>query len=406
MNLKRTFSTALLPALVSLSAWGQAPASNPAAKPPASATDTAAKKVAPPVRLSGDQVEREGIEVRIKDIARFRGVRGNQLLGYGLVVGLAGTGDSNKTPFTATLLSNAMKKFGTLVDPKGLQAKNIAAVAVTAELPPFATPGNSIEITVQSIGDAKSLYGGTLLQTPLYGQSDEEHAVVVAQGPISVGGASASGGGSSATKNHVNAGKIPSGGIVERAVPFQMVFEGNKLYLELDDADLTTSQRIAEALTKRFPNYVATAVDGGTIEIAVPTDASPVKAMSEIESATVFADIPALVIVDERTGTIVVGGNVKIGPALITRGSMKVSIARYPVISQPAPLSNGQTVVDSEYDVAIEEDQAKVGQLPAYATLADLAKLFDALQVSAQDVIAILQALKEQGALKARVKMR
>ncbi len=379
----------------------------------ASAQDTAqdaipkpAEKKPPAVRVSPTAAESEGIEVRIKDIARFRGVRGNQLLGYGLVVGLAGTGDSNKTPFTATLLANAMRKFGTQIDPKLLQAKNVAAVAVTAELQPFATPGNRLDITVQSIGDAKSLYGGTLLQTPLYAQSDDEHAMAVAQGPLSVGGASASGGGSSATKNHVNAGRIPGGGFVERVPPFQMVFEGNKLYLELDDADLTTASRVAEALGKRFPSLVTRAQDGGTIEVSLPTTEDPVLVMSRIESTTVFADIPALVVVDERTGTIVVGGNVKIGPALITRGALKVSIARYPVISQPAPLSGGVTVVDSEVDIQIDEDRAKVGEVPAYATLSDLAKLFDALQVSAQDVIAILQALRQQGALKARIKVQ
>ncbi len=374
----------------------------------AAAQNTAPKpetKAPPAMQVSPIQAEREGIEVRIKDIARFRGVRGNQLLGYGLIVGLEGTGDTKKTPFTATLLANALKKFGTLVDPSQMQAKNIAAVAITAELQPFATPGNRLDVTVQSIGDATSLKGGTLLQAPLYGHNDDTKAIAVAQGPISVGGFGASSGGSSQQKNHVNVGRIPGGGIVERAVPYQMVFDG-MLYLELDDADLTTAQRLATKLNDKFPDINAYAMDGGTISVRVPNGISPVLLMSQVESTAVYADIPALVVVDERTGTIVIGGNVKIGPALITRGNIRVSIERYPVISQPAPFSNGSTVVDQETKIETQEDHAKTGQIPSYATLSDLAKLFDTLKVSAQDVISILQALKEQGALKARIKIQ
>lgn len=362
-------------------------------------------KEPPRSRLSAKQAEEEGIEVRIKDIARFRGVRGNQLLGYGIVVGLEGTGDTKKTPFTQTLLANALKRFGTLIDPTTMQPKNVAAVAITAELPPFATPGNKIEVTVQSIGDATSLKGGTLLQSPMYGQSDDQNAIAVAQGSISVGGFNQGAGGAQLQKNHVNAGKIPGGGIVERAVPYQMVF-GDKMYLELDDADITTAQRLAEALGKRYADLSPRAVDGGTIEVSLNAGMNPIDIASKIEGTTLFADIPALVVVDERTGTIVIGGNVKIGPALITRGSIRVSVDRFPVISQPEALSKGLTVVDAVYDVQAQEDEAKTGEIQAYATLSDLAKLFEALKVSAQDVISILQALKDQGAMKARIKVR
>lgn len=355
--------------------------------------------------ISAEQVERNGIEVRVKDIARFRGVRSNQLMGYGLVVGLESTGDTKKTPFTQTLLANALKRFGTLIDPTQIQPKNVAAVAIIAELPPFATPGNRIDVTVQSIGDATSLKGGTLLQTPLYGQGDETKAMAVAQGAVSVGGMNVGAGGAQVYKNHVNAGKVPGGGIVERVVPYQMVF-GNQLYLELDDPDLTTANRLSQALDEKFPGYLPRAIDGGTIEITLPKDASPVQTMALIEGTSVYADIPALVLVDERTGTIIVGGNVKIGPALITRGNLRVSVARYAVISQPAALSKGETVLDSEYDIQIEEDRARSGEIPPFATLSDLARLFDALDVSAQDVISILQALKSQGALKARLKIQ
>lgn len=352
------------------------------------------------------RAEREGIEVRVKDIAHFRGVRSNQIMGYGLIVGLEGTGDSKKTPFTATLLSNAMKRFGTMIDPTQLDAKNVATVAITAELPPFATPGNRIDVMVQSIGDAKSLQGGTLLQAPLYGANDDQRAVAVAQGPVSLGGFNFSSGGSSVQKNHVNVGRIPGGAIVEMAVPYQMVFEGNRLYLELDEADLTTAKRLESVLKERFPEFVPHAVDGGTIQLSLPTGMSPVQAMSKVETTTVFADVPALVIVNERTGTIVIGGNVRLGPAVVARGSLRVVIDREPVISQPAPFSNGTTVSTSKDSVAVEEDTAQIGMMGPTATLNDLAKLCQTLKVSAQDMIAILQALKEQGSLKARIKLQ
>jgi flagellar P-ring protein precursor FlgI len=184
-----------------------------------------------------------------------------------------------------------------------------------------------------------------------------------------------------------------------------MIFDG-KMFLELDDADLTTAQRLAEKLLEKFPELTPDAVDGGTIAFKLPKDSNAVSIAAKIEATTVFADIPALVVVDEKTGTIVVGGNVKIGPALISRGNIRVSIDRYPLISQPGVLSGGTTVTDSQYDIQATEDRAKTGQLPAYASLSDLAKLFDTLKVSAQDVISILQALREQGALKARLKIQ
>lgn len=355
---------------------------------------------------SSKKAEQQGIEVRVKDIARFRGIRGNQLMGYGLVVGLDGTGDTKKTPFTSTLLANALKKFGTMIDPAQLNVKNVAAVSIVAELPPFSAPGNRIDVTVQSIGDAKSLQGGTLLQAPLYGALDDNKAIAVAMGPISIGGFQASSGGSSVQKNQANVGRIPGGAFVETSVPYQMVFEGNKLYLELDDADLTTAQRIAAKLGEKLPNFVPTAVDGGTIEISLPTGTSPVMAMSQIESTTIYADIPAVVVVNERTGTIVLGGNVKIGPAVVAQGNLKVEIQRDPVISQPNPLSGGNTVAVPRDTVTAEEETAQIGLIAPNATVGDLAKVFQAIKASPSDIISILQALKDQGALKARIKVQ
>ncbi|MCH8979863.1 MAG: flagellar basal body P-ring protein FlgI, partial [Armatimonadetes bacterium] len=272
-------------------------------------------------RNAMDKAEREGVSVRMKDIGRFRGVRSNPLIGYGIVVGLGGTGDSQQTPFTATLLQNSLQRWGTKIDATKFRPKNVAAVSITAELAPFAAPGNFMDITVSSIGDAKSLEGGTLLLAPLFGPSDFQNVIAVAQGSISIGGFNAGSGGSSSRKNHANVGRIPGGAIIERSVATQTLFDGNKLFFELYVPDLTTSQRVATALAKEFPEFFVTPIDGGSIQIVLPEGQSAMMAMSQIEQATVFADVPAVVVVNERTGTIVIGGNVRLGPAVIAHGS-------------------------------------------------------------------------------------
>lgn len=348
--------------------------------------------------------ERLGIEVDVKTISRFRGVRSNQIIGYGLIVGLEGTGDSRKTPFTATLLANAMKKFGTMIDPSQLDAKNVAAVAITASLPPFASPGNTIDVTVTSIGDAKSLQGGFLLQAPLYGANDDQNAIAVAQGALSIGGFNVSGSaGGSVQRNHVNVGRIPDGAIVEKSVPYQVVYNG-KMYIELDEGDLTTASRIADAIRKDHPTFVPQAIDGGTIQITLPAGYDPVTAMSEIEQLKVYANLSGLVVINERTGTIVIGANVRIGPAVISHGSLRVTIEAFNDVSQPGPLSNGVTTdVRNESITATEDSQ--IGLVGPVNSIADLARVFQALKIGPRDMIAILQALKEQGALKARIKI-
>ncbi len=358
------------------------------------------------LRQSIKKVEQDGVEVRIKDVARFRGVRGNQLLGYGLVVGLEGTGDTRSTPFTQTLLANALRDFGTVVDPTAMKVKNVAVVAITAELPAFASPGNRIDITVQSIGDAKSLQGGTLLQAPLYGASNREKAYAVAQGYISIGGFSAGGGGNSVQKNHQTVGRVPAGGIVEASVPTKLVFDG-KMYLELDEADFTTAQRLSEKLALKFPDFMPHALHAGTIELSLPEGKDPVAAMSMIESATVFADIPAVIVINERTGTIVIGGNVKVGPAAVAKGSLNISVDTQQMVNQPdTPFTLGTTAVTTNTTVQANEEPAKVAMIGPVATVDDLARIFQALRVSPTDIIAILQALRDQGALKARIKIQ
>lgn len=377
-------------------------------KPPAAKSQADDKQKSEAAKNRLDTLKRigeQGIEVRIKDIARFRGIRSNQLLGYGLVVGLEGSGDTKATPFTQTLLANAMKGAGTIVDASQLKVKNVAVVAITADLPPFSAPGNNIDVTVQSIGDAKSLQGGTLLQAPLYAAGSKETVYAVAQGAVSIGGFAASSGGASVQKNQLNVGRIPDGAIVENGAPTKFVFDG-KMFLELDDADLTTAQRVTTKLNESFPQFKAEPLNGGTIQINVPTGTPPISAMSQIELTKVYADIPALVVINERTGTIVVGGNVKLGPALIAKGSLNVRIDQELIISQPNSLASGQTVAANQANVQANEDQVSVALMGEVATVADLARIFQALRVSPTDIIAILQALRDQGSLKARIKIQ
>ncbi len=347
--------------------------------------------------------EREGVSVRMKDIGRFRGVRTNQLQGLGVVVGLEGTGDSQQTPMAATLIENAMKRWGTSVDASKFKPKNVAVVMVTAELPPFAAPGNTIDVTVSSFGDAKSLQGGMLLMTPLYGPSDFQNVVAISQGALTIGGYNASAGGASARKNHPNVGRVPGGAIIERSVDTQVLFEGNKLFFELYVPDLTTSQRVATAIKDDLPGYIVKPIDGGTIEITIPDKDEHMLSMMKIEQTLVKADVPAVVVVNERTGTVVIGGNVRLGPAVIAHGSLQVRIEAFPIISQPPPLSGGTTTTAEQNFVTAGEDPVQIGILAPNTTINDLAKILQTLQVSARDIVAILQSLSQAGALKAKI---
>lgn len=396
--MKRLSLLAMIPTLA-LGQAGKPPTQSPqkGTRPPVQIPDPAAQK-----NKAIANAERDGVEVRIKGIAHFRGVRTNQLMGTGLVVGLAGTGDSKKSVFAQQIISNLFKSFGVKADPSQFDVKNVAAVIVTADLPPFASNGQAIDIQVQSIGDAKSLVGGTLLQTPLYAAGDQTTVYVSGQGSVNVGGFDFSSGGASSRKNHVTAGRVPEGGIVERGAPTQVVSDG-KLYLDLNQADLTTAQRVSDAINGAYPEMNACAMDGGSIVINLPSNLSPVAAMSRIEEMKVFADTQETIVINEKTGTIVIGGNVKIGPAAIVHGSLNVKIDQDVTISQPNPFSLGNTAASQKTDIKVKENTAEVASLAPNTTVADLAKVFHALQLKASDVIAILQALREQGALKARI---
>lgn len=353
-----------------------------------------------------DSALREGLSVRLGDIGGFRGSGTNTILGYGLVVGLAGSGDSRQTPFTAKLLANALSRFGTMVQSQDLQGKNIAAVTVTAILPAFSAPGRKIDVTVSSIGDAKSLEGGFLLPTPVGSAANPEDVYLMASGPLSIGGFEASAGGATSRKNHQTVGRIPAGGDIIKTVQTQFVFEGGRVFFDLEEPDFTTAQRAAAQINSQLTGYSAAAVDGATIAILLPEGVNRVEAVSQIENLNVMATLPASVVINERTGTIVVGGNVKLGPAVIAHGALQVRIEPEVVISQPAPFSNGQTTVIEIPRIQAEEAPAQVAVTAGTATIDDLARILQTLKVTAKDIIAIMQALASQGALKARIKIQ
>lgn len=351
--------------------------------------------------LSDEQVP----AVRIKDLARVRGVRSNQISNLGVVVGLEGTGDSKNSPWAQQMIVNLLKEFGVKPDAAQVNLKNVALVMVTSELPAYARPGNRIDVTVSSVGDAKSLQGGYLLQTPLYAPGVKDVAFAVAMGPVSIGGFNFSSGGSSRQKNHTNVGIISDGAIVERSVPTQIDFNGS-LFLELRDADFTTSKRIADVINQSVPTLRAVANDGGGVEVfsATPGELDPVLALSKIELLTVVPDIPATIVINERTGTIVMGGNVRIAPAMIAHGGLTVKINQYNEVIQPPPFSRGTTETQTNTEVTVKESTVNIGVVKPNATLDDLAKVFRALKLSPRDMIAIIEGLRAQGAIKAVIK--
>jgi len=410
----KTYKTYTTVVMLGLSCWAAAQTKGPATPPKKQPDISAPTK--PPVdsskrRLSEEEQrdnlirrsEKDGVEVRIKEIARFRGIRANQLMGIGLVVGLSGTGDTRKSAVTNSVVSNLFKDFGINIDSKDIDMKNVAAVMITSELPPFATNGLPIDVSVQSMGDAKSLAGGTLLQAPLYAAGDRETVYAMAQGSLTLGGYDVSAGGNSDKKNFVTAGRIPGGALVQKGAPTKVVYPENKMYLDLDTADLTTAQRIAARIGETYDFLRPVALNGGTIELTLPQGSSDVQTMSQIEQVRVFVDEAGTIVVNEKTGTIVMGGNVRVGPAVIAHGSLNVRIDEQLIISQPEPFSKGETVVAGQKSVGANETTAQITTIAPTTTVADLARIFQALDLKAADIISILQGLRQQGALKARI---
>jgi len=339
---------------------------------------------------------------RIRDLAAVQGVRGNQLIGYGLVVGLDGSGDqTTQTPFTVQSLETMLTQLGITLPPgTNPQLKNVAAVMVTAELPSFARPGQQLDVTVSSLGNAKSLKGGTLLMTPLKGADGQIYAV--AQGNVLVGGAGASAGGSKVQINHLAAGRVPAGASVERTVasPF---LQGETISLELNATDFSTAQAMTDAINLEMGDGTAHALDGRVIDVKAPTDPDRrVRFMATLENLQVASVAPsARVIINARTGSIVMNRTVTLEPAAVAHGNLSVTITSTPVVSQPGALSSGQTTVTEKTDIQLKQDGGVLMSLPAAAKLADLVKALNSLGANPADLVAILQALKASGALRA-----
>jgi flagellar P-ring protein FlgI len=344
--------------------------------------------------------------IRVKEIAAVQGVRSNMLTGYGLVVGLDGTGDqTTQMPYTSQSLANFLQQHG-LTLPAGAnpQLKNVAAVMVTAELPAFARPGQAIDVTVSSIGNAKSLRGGTLIVTPLRGADGEIYAL--AQGNLMVGGAGASAGGSKVQINHLSAGRIPGGGQVERAVPTPL-HGGDTLDLGLNSHDFQTASRVSDAINKALGAGTASAIDGRVVRLNAPTDpGARVAFLARVEEVRIESSVPtAKVVINARTGSIVMNQAVTLGAVAVAHGNLSVSISSTPVISQPAPFSGGETVVREQANIQISQDKGSLIQMGPAAKLADVVKALNALGATPQDLLAILQAIKASGALNAELEV-
>ena len=341
----------------------------------------------------------QGEAVRIKDIAAFSGVRDNQLIGYGLVVGLSGTGDKTSSVFTMRSMVNMLERMGVSVDMRQMKPKNVAAVMVTAKMPVSAKPGTRLDVTVSSLGDATSLLGGVLLQTPLTGVDGKIYGL--AQGAMTLGGFSVEGEAAAATKNITTVGMIPGGALVERSVPFEFN-DQDKLTLHLRQPDFSTSMQIAERLNAAMGGQFATAIDGASVDLAVPNEyrGNLVPLMASVENIEITPESPAKVVVDEKTGTVVLGRDVRISRAAVAHGNLSVLITEYQDVSQPGPFSSGNTVVSPQTEINVNEQNRRLMMVEG-ATLQELVDGLNAIGATPRDLITILRTLKTAGALHA-----
>ncbi|MGE0741543.1 MAG: flagellar basal body P-ring protein FlgI [Hyphomonadaceae bacterium] len=343
---------------------------------------------------------------RIKDIADFEGVRENQLVGYGLVVGLAGTGDSlRNSPFTRQSLAAMLERLGVNASDGNLNTRNVAAVMVTANLPPFASQGSRIDVTVSALGDARSLAGGQLLVTPLMGADQQVYAV--AQGPLAIGGFAASGqSGSSVTRGVPTAGRIASGALVERELMFDIAAQ-RELRLSLRNPDFTTAQRIAAVINGAVGMDVARATNPGAVQLVRPEayQGDMVSLVGMVESLEVEVDTPARIVIDESSGIVVMSDSVRVSTVAIAQGNLTISVTEDPFVSQPAPFSRGETTVVPSSNVNVDEEEGGLVVVPGGVPLRQLVNGLNALGVSPRDMISILQALKAAGAIQAEIEV-
>ncbi|CAH2030012.1 flagellar basal body P-ring protein FlgI [Trichlorobacter ammonificans] len=339
---------------------------------------------------------------RVKDIASFDGVRDNQLVGYGLVVGLNGSGDSDQTKFPVQSLVNMLEKMGVTVNRNDVKVKNVAAVMVTTTLPPFAKQGSKLDVLVSSLGDAKTIAGGTLIMTPLRGADNQVYAV--AQGSVLTNSFAFGGQGASISKNHPTAGRIAGGGLVERELP-NVLSGKSSLRLNLAQSDFTTASRMVAAINKQFAGSAASA-DAGSVVVRIPDEyaARPIDFIAQVENIEVVQDAPARVVVNERTGTIVMGDRVKISGVAISHGNLGLTIKETPKVSQPNPLARGgETVVVPDTSMKVQEEVRRLTIMPDANTIGDVVRGLNLLGVTPRDLISILQAIKAAGALQAEL---
>ncbi|MGB0646501.1 MAG: flagellar basal body P-ring protein FlgI [Bradymonadia bacterium] len=340
---------------------------------------------------------------RIKDLASIRGVRSNQLIGYGIVIGLNGTGDTDKTTFTTQSIVAMLARNNVRVGAQGLKLRNVAAVMVTAELPPFSRVGNRIDVTVSSIGDAMSLVGGTLIATPLKGHNGQIFAV--GQGPLAVGGFSVGDGAVGEVKNHPTVARISSGALVEREVPMSLT--GKKsIQLQLNESDFTTAARLAKVVDMQLGGDYARALDSGTVEVELPPNyrSKQVEFLALVERLEVTPDSAAKVVVNERTGTIIMGQDVRIAPVAVAHGNISVSIKTENEAVPAAPLTGGQTVTQTNTTIDVQEEKKNLVTVQG-ANLADVVEGLNRLGTTPRDLITILQAIKKAGALRASIEV-
>lgn len=339
---------------------------------------------------------------RLKDVASLQGVVGTPLVGYGLVVGLNKTGDRRQTIFSAQTLANMLERFGIAVAPGGIKIENVAAVLVTAQLGPYAQPGSRLDVTVSSIGDARSLQGGTLVPTPL--RAPDGRVVGLAQGPLSIGGFGAGSGDNSVQVNHLTVGRVPGGAIVQEAYVPSLPL-GDVLRFALHEPDFVSAERIARAINEELDGPLARVIDAGTVAVEVPPQylGNVPNLIARLEPLSVTTDVAARVVINERTGTVVLGGDVRLGPAAVAHGALSVRISTQYEVSQPAPFSRGETTVVPQTEVNVSEGGAQLVALDAGATLGDVVRALNLLGATPRDIIAVMQALKAAGALRAEI---
>jgi flagellar P-ring protein FlgI len=343
---------------------------------------------------------------RIKDLAQVEGVRANQIIGYGLVVGLDGSGDRQNTEFTVQTLTNLLQAYQIKVDPAVVRVKNIAAVMVTAEVPPYVQPGTRLDAIVSSVGDAQSLSGGTLLLTPLKGADGRVYGI--GQGPVSLGGGyTALGIGARISKNHQTTGRVTAGVLVERAIPSEILNEAGEIRINVNKPDFTTAQRISEAINSSEFKTIAQPLSPGVVAVRLPLkfEDNPIAFVSSIEALELSPDAPARVVINERTGTVIIGKKVRIAPVAVAHAGLHITVKEDQKVSQPLPFSKGQTIVVPDTKVAIvEPERRQLMELPGTGVdLSEVVLALNALGVTPRDLLAVFEALREAGALQAEL---